>query len=187
MRKRSCLARRRRRDASAPRRRADAAALSQPARRRRSAAASIRSSSRNSAGPRPVRAPPMSRASAGGSRPIRASPMPAGAITSPTLNSAVENAFAVPGGYVYITRQLMGLMNDESELAFVLGHETGHIAANHAQAREASASAQSILGVLGADSRQRRRRRLRQCRRSDAPSSVAARDAELLARPGISG
>jgi len=52
-----------------------------------------------------------------------------------TLNSAVENAFALPGGYVYITRQLMGLMGDEAELAFVLGHETGHIAANHAQAR----------------------------------------------------
>ena len=41
-----------------------------------------------------------------------------------TLNSAVENAFAVPGGYVYITRQLMTLMDDESQLAFALGHET---------------------------------------------------------------
>jgi predicted Zn-dependent protease len=53
-----------------------------------------------------------------------------------TLNSAVENAFSVPGGYVYITRQLMGLMDDESELAFALGHEVGHIAANHAHQRE---------------------------------------------------
>ena len=67
-----------------------------------------------------------------------------------TLNSAVENAFAVPGGYVYITRQLMGLMGDEAELAFVLGHETGHIAARHAQARKSAASRNSILGVLGA-------------------------------------
>jgi predicted Zn-dependent protease len=67
-----------------------------------------------------------------------------------TLNSAVENAFAVPGGYIYITRQLMGLMDDESELAFVLGHETGHIAANHAQARKSVATRNSILGVLGA-------------------------------------
>lgn len=67
-----------------------------------------------------------------------------------TLNSAVENAFAVPGGYVYITRQLMGLMNDESELGFVLGHEVGHIAANHHQAREAAMRRNSILGVLGA-------------------------------------
>lgn len=66
-----------------------------------------------------------------------------------TLNSAVENAFAVPGGYVYITRQLMGIMNDESELAFVVGHETGHIAANHAQARRSAANNTAILGVLG--------------------------------------
>ena len=67
-----------------------------------------------------------------------------------TLNSAVENAFAVPGGYVYITRQLMGLMNDESELGFVLGHEVGHIAANHAQARKSATTRNSILGILGA-------------------------------------
>jgi predicted Zn-dependent protease len=53
-----------------------------------------------------------------------------------TLNSAVENAFSVPGGYVYITRQLMALMGDESQLAFALGHEVGHIAANHAHQRE---------------------------------------------------
>ena len=67
-----------------------------------------------------------------------------------TLNSAVENAFAVPGGYIYITRQLMALMDDEAELAFVLGHETGHIAANHAQARRSAAQRNSVLGVLGA-------------------------------------
>jgi predicted Zn-dependent protease len=66
-----------------------------------------------------------------------------------TLNSAVENAFAVPGGYVYITRQLMGIMNDESELAFVVGHETGHVAANHAQARKSAANSSAIWGVLG--------------------------------------
>ena len=67
-----------------------------------------------------------------------------------TLNAAVENAFAVPGGYVYITRQLMGLMNDEAELAFVLGHETGHIAARHAQARKAASTRNSIFSVIGA-------------------------------------
>jgi len=65
-----------------------------------------------------------------------------------TLNSAVENAFSVPGGYVYITRQLMGIMGDESQLAFALGHEVGHIAANHAHQREEYA-AQNPLGVLG--------------------------------------
>ena len=65
-----------------------------------------------------------------------------------TLNSAVENAFSVPGGYVYITRQLMGLMDDESELAFALGHEVGHIAANHAHIREQYAE-RNPLGVFG--------------------------------------
>src|SRR5690606_37905014 len=42
------------------------------------------------------------------------------------LNSSVDNAFAVPGGYVYVTRQLVSLMNNEAELAGVLGHEVGH-------------------------------------------------------------
>src|SRR6266536_2745857 len=64
------------------------------------------------------------------------------------LNSAVENAFSVPGGYVYATRQLMTLMDDESELAFALGHEVGHIAANHAHIREQYAE-RSTFGWLG--------------------------------------
>ncbi|MFC7537408.1 M48 family metalloprotease [Sphingomonas sp. GCM10030256] len=66
------------------------------------------------------------------------------------LNSAVENAFAVPGGYIYITRQLMGIMGDEAELAFVLGHEVGHVAANHAQARQRATQTSAIGGILGA-------------------------------------
>lgn len=66
------------------------------------------------------------------------------------LNAAVENAFAVPGGRVYVTRQLMGLMDDEAELAFVLGHEVGHIAADHSKQRQAKAQQNSILGALGA-------------------------------------
>ena len=67
------------------------------------------------------------------------------------LNSNVNNAFAVPGGYVYITRQLLGLMNDEAELAFVLGHEIGHVAARHADKR-AQRSGLAGLGaaILGA-------------------------------------
>ena len=64
------------------------------------------------------------------------------------LDSAVENAMSVPGGYVYITRQLLTLMNDESQLAFALGHETGHIAANHAHIREQYAQ-RSMGGILG--------------------------------------
>jgi predicted Zn-dependent protease len=73
-----------------------------------------------------------------------------GAYRFTVLNSAVENAFAVPGGFVYITRQLMGLMDNEAELAFALGHEVGHVAANHAQARQSYARRNTVLGVLGA-------------------------------------
>jgi len=65
------------------------------------------------------------------------------------LNSSVNNAFAVPGGYVYVTRQLLALMNDEAELAGVLGHEVGHVAAQHSQRRQSAATRNSILGVLG--------------------------------------
>ena len=66
------------------------------------------------------------------------------------LNSSVNNAFAVPGGYVYVTRQLAALMNNEAELAGVLGHEVGHVAARHSQRRQQQAQRNSILGVLGA-------------------------------------
>lgn len=65
------------------------------------------------------------------------------------LNSSVNNAFAIPGGYVYVTRQLMALMNDEAELAGVLGHEVGHVAAQHSKKRQSAAQRNSILGVLG--------------------------------------
>ena len=73
---------------------------------------------------------------------------PGQALHFTTLNSAVENAFSVPGGYVYITRQLMTLMDDESQLAFALGHEVGHIAANHAHIRQQYAQ-RSSFGWLG--------------------------------------
>jgi len=61
-----------------------------------------------------------------------------------TLDSAVENAFAIPGGYIYITRQLLALMNSEAELASVLGHEVGHVAARHANGR----NTRSTIGAL---------------------------------------
>jgi predicted Zn-dependent protease len=74
---------------------------------------------------------------------------PGQALHFTTLNSAVENAMSVPGGYVYVTRQLLTLMDDESQLAFALGHEVGHIAANHAHIREQYAQ-RNTVGVLGA-------------------------------------
>ncbi|MCB2048778.1 MAG: M48 family metalloprotease [Novosphingobium sp.] len=65
------------------------------------------------------------------------------------LNSPVNNAFAIPGGYVYVTRQLAALMNNEAELAAVLGHEVGHVAARHANKRQKAATRNSVIGVLG--------------------------------------
>jgi predicted Zn-dependent protease len=67
------------------------------------------------------------------------------------LNSPVENAFAIPGGYVYVTRQLLALMNDEAELASVLGHEVGHVAARHSNKRNSRSTIGQILSLgLGA-------------------------------------
>lgn len=66
------------------------------------------------------------------------------------LNSSVNNAFAIPGGYVYTTRQLVALMNNEAELAGVLGHEVGHVAARHSQRRQQAATQNSLLGAAGA-------------------------------------
>ena len=65
-----------------------------------------------------------------------------------TLNSPVMNAFAVPGGYLYITRQLVGLANDEAELASVLGHEAGHIAARHSSERQRTGILTQLVSVL---------------------------------------
>ncbi len=48
------------------------------------------------------------------------------------LDSPIVNAFALPGGYIYITRGLLAHMNSESELAGVLSHEVAHVTARHA-------------------------------------------------------
>ena len=72
-----------------------------------------------------------------------------GAFDVTLLNSAVDNAFAIPGGYVYVTRNLLALMNDEAELAAVLGHEVAHVAARHSAKRESATKRNSILGALG--------------------------------------
>ncbi len=47
------------------------------------------------------------------------------------LDTPVVNAFAAPGGYIYVTRGILALMNSEAELAVVLGHELGHVTARH--------------------------------------------------------
>jgi predicted Zn-dependent protease len=70
-----------------------------------------------------------------------------GDFTVTLLDSPVENAFAIPGGYVYVTRQLLALMNSEAELAAVLGHEVGHVAARHSNKRNTRATLGGLLSA----------------------------------------
>lgn len=72
------------------------------------------------------------------------------------LNSPNVNAFALPGGYLYITRGLLALANDSAELAAVIAHEMGHVTANHGvqrQQREADEvlAARVVSDVLEGD------------------------------------
>ena len=62
------------------------------------------------------------------------------------LDTPDVNAFALPGGYVYVTRGLLAYANSEAELAGVLGHEIGHITARHSAERYSRA----VLTSLGA-------------------------------------
>jgi predicted Zn-dependent protease len=70
------------------------------------------------------------------------------AYTIQVLDSPVVNAFAVPGGYVYLTRGILAYLNDEAELAGVVAHEIGHIAARHSAQQYSKAQfAQLGLGL----------------------------------------
>ena len=78
-----------------------------------------------------------------GNRVKAASELRAEPFTFTLLDSDVVNAFALPGGYVYVTRGLVALTNNEAELAGVLGHEIGHVTAATARSattRRSSAS-----------------------------------------------
>lgn len=66
------------------------------------------------------------------------------------LDSPEVNAFALPGGYVYITRGLLTYLNSEAELAAVLGHEIGHITARHAVRQYTTSTAARIGYTVGA-------------------------------------
>ena len=66
-----------------------------------------------------------------------------------TMQSAeLVNAFALPGGYTYVTRGLLALANSEAELAGVIGHEIGHVTARHGARRHTTAVGASILGTV---------------------------------------
>lgn len=64
------------------------------------------------------------------------------------LNSPIVNAFATPGCYIYVTRGLLSLMENEAQLASVLGHEIGHVAAQHSERRQNASLGTGLLSVL---------------------------------------
>ena len=68
--------------------------------------------------------------------------------TFKVLDTPVVNAFAVPGGYVYLTRGILAYMNNEAELAGVIGHELGHVNMRHSAQQYTQQSLASLgLGV----------------------------------------
>lgn len=60
------------------------------------------------------------------------------------VDSPEVNAFALPGGYIYITRGILAYLNSEAELAAVLGHEIGHVTARHSVQQLSAATAASV-------------------------------------------
>ena len=67
------------------------------------------------------------------------------------LNAPAINAFALPGGYLYVTRGLLALANDSSEVAAVLAHEMAHVTANHAIERQNKARNAMIVSRVVTD------------------------------------
>jgi predicted Zn-dependent protease len=67
------------------------------------------------------------------------------------LNSSAVNAFALPSGQLYVTRGLLALANDSSELASVLSHEMAHVIARHASIREDQARQAALVSRVASD------------------------------------
>ena len=64
------------------------------------------------------------------------------------LDSPEVNAFALPGGHIYITRGIIAYMNNEEHLAGVLGHEIGHVTARHSVRQHAASTTAGVLGTI---------------------------------------
>jgi len=83
-----------------------------------------------------------------GMRLARASERPQLPWSYAVVNDPVVNAFALPGGFIFVTRGILAHLNSEAELVSVLGHETGHVTAKHSVSQISKAQlAQLGLGV----------------------------------------
>lgn len=65
------------------------------------------------------------------------------------VDSPDVNAFALPGGYIYVTRGIMAYLNSEAQLAGVIGHEIGHVTARHGVRQQSASTAAGLGAVLG--------------------------------------
>lgn len=88
------------------------------------------------------------------SRLLAAAGQPDIQVTITILDSSEVNAFALPGGFIYVTRGILALANDKSELAAVIAHEIAHVTLRHARARSNKVRTSEIVdrvitGILG--------------------------------------
>lgn len=68
--------------------------------------------------------------------------------TFTVIDSPDINAFATPGGYIYVNRGLMAYLDSEAELAGVISHEIGHVTANHAGRQQTASMTNSVLAAM---------------------------------------
>ncbi|MCP5129050.1 MAG: M48 family metalloprotease [Pseudomonadales bacterium] len=82
-----------------------------------------------------------------GQRLVKNSDTPDDTFTFTVIDSPDINAFATPGGFVYVNRGLMAYLDNEAELAGVLSHEIGHVTANHAARQKTANVANKVIAT----------------------------------------
>jgi predicted Zn-dependent protease len=82
-----------------------------------------------------------------GQRLVASSDDPNGTFTFTVIDSPDINAFAAPGGYIYVNRGLLAYLDNEAELAAVLAHEIGHVTASHHNRRQAASVTNSVVAT----------------------------------------
>ena len=82
-----------------------------------------------------------------GQRLVANSDKPNSPFTFTVIDSPDINAFAAPGGYVYVNRGLLAYLENEAELAAVLAHEIGHVTASHHNRRQAASVTNSVVAT----------------------------------------
>ena len=82
-----------------------------------------------------------------GQRLVANSDKPNSTFTFTVIDSPDINAFAAPGGYIYINRGLLAYLENEAELAAVLAHEIGHVTASHHNRQQAASVTNSVLAT----------------------------------------